>query len=60
MSSEDTHRADHTENQQHTSEDGDCDEFCGLQIYNILVALIWKTHTIQCQSVPGLHHNWTA
>lgn len=60
MSSDDIHWADHTENQQHTCDGGHYDEFCVIPHRAIPVAIFWKTHTVQRQSVPGMHHNWTA
>lgn len=41
MSSEDIHRAKHTEDQQHTRENGHDDELC---VNRFLVAFIWKNH----------------
>lgn len=41
MSSEDIHRAEHTEDQQHTRENGHDDELC---VNRFLVAFIWKNH----------------
>lgn len=41
MSSEDIHRAEHTEDQQHTRENGHDDE---LWVNRFLVAFIWKNH----------------
>lgn len=63
MSSEDIHRAEHTEDQQHTRENGHDDE---LWVNRFLVAFIWKNHkdkkinTLKKMMSPcgGLHHNW--
>lgn len=41
MSSEDIHRAEHTEDQQHTRENGHDDELC---VNRFLVAFTWKNH----------------
>lgn len=42
ISSEDIHWANHTENQQHTSENRDYNELCEIWISELFVAMIWN------------------
>lgn len=52
MSSEDIHRADHAEHQQHSGEDADYADFCVVPVeINVEFLFAWKTLTKECPSV---------